>query len=121
MLAAIAARSIERAVIITGDTNPRVGRAPSSGQAPSDGAILARLLGAAGLADACAVVQSSVCDQHIDRILYRPDGDLTLQAIDWYVDERFRDADGDPLSDHPAIAMKFMWAGQPAPARLGAR
>jgi hypothetical protein len=113
LLATINSRSVGRAIIVSGDTNSRPGRAPGNDELPSDDEVLARLLSGAGLVDACKVVQANTCDEQIDRIMYRSGDGVILQAIDWYVDESFIDEEGHRLSDHPAIAVKFVWSQIP--------
>ena len=99
--------SFARAMIAAGDTNSRPGRAPANDELPSDGEILARLLSSAALVDACKVVQANTCDDQIDRIMYRSGESVTLQAIEWFVDQQFVNEEGNRLPDHPAIAVKF--------------
>lgn len=110
LLVTINTRSDGRAVIVAGDTNLLLGRGTDSEEIPSDDVTLARLLAGAGLVDACEILEAGDCSAQIDRILYRSSGGVTLDAIDWYVDERFVDEDGKRLSDHPAIAARFAWA-----------
>lgn len=99
--------SFTRAMIVAGDTNSRPGRVPDNDELPFDDEILARLLGGAGLVNACKVVQANTCDEQIDRIMYRSGESVTLQAIEWFVDQQFVDEEGNRLPDHPAIAVKF--------------
>lgn len=113
LLATINTRSVGRAVIIAGDTNIRVGRVPENDEIPSDDELLARLLEGAGVVDACEVVQVTTCAPHIDRVLYRSVAGVMLQAINWFVDQSFVDEEGNRLSDHPAIAVKFVWSQSP--------
>ncbi|TDJ64539.1 MAG: hypothetical protein E2O37_06575 [Proteobacteria bacterium] len=105
--------SFARAMIVAGDINSRPGRAPGNDEPPSDDEILARLLSGAGLVDACKVVQANTCDNQIDHMMYRSGDGVVLQAIDWHIDEDFIDEDGSPLSDHAAIAVKFVWSQTP--------
>ena len=103
-------RSFGCAIIVAADTNSRPGRAPDNDELSSDDEILARLLSGAGLVDACKAGQANTCDEQIDRIMYRSGDGVILQAIDWYVDESFIDEEGNQLSDHPALAVKFLWS-----------
>jgi len=95
VLDSLATRSAGRAVIFVGDTNLR----PSD---PPDAEQLARYA-EVGLRDACVELDCTEPD-HIDRIYVRDSDDLKLQVTDWANEPAFFDADGVPLSDHPAIS-----------------
>lgn len=107
LLDAIFTFSVGQAVIVAGDTNLRLDRTPQDDQLPTNVDIFERLLKGASLSDACTAVD---CDsEQIDRVLYRSSKDLELEAVDWTLDERFVNENGEPLSDHPAVAVKFTW------------
>ena len=94
-----------RALLLTGDLNLH---ADSAVDAPQ----LARLLDGSGLVDSCESLDCSN-PNHIDRLLTRDGGGMTLQATEWENDPRFFDADGVELSDHPAIRARFDWSWSP--------
>ena len=62
----------------------------------------------AGLTDSCAAVGCPE-DNHIDRILFRDSDSVGLTAESWTNEPGFVDGDGNPLSDHPAISVRFRW------------
>jgi hypothetical protein len=107
LLAALNGFSAGQAVIVAGDTNLWLDQPPPNDWLPTNAEILERLLEGAGLIDACAAVNCG--SEQIDRVLYRPAEDLELEAVDWTIDGRFVDAGGQPLSDHPAVAVRFFW------------
>lgn len=89
------------AVLFVGDLNLR----PSD---PPDAAWLERYA-EAGLRDACDEVGCPEPD-HIDHLLVRDGASLRLDVIAWSSEAQFVEADGDPLSDHPALAIEVGWA-----------
>ena len=98
--------SADRAVLLVGDLNLH--------DDPDDPQFvqLTRLLDGAQLDDSCDNVD---CDQpgRIERLLTRDGGGVTIESISWANDEQFYDADGDKLSDHPAISARFAWTFEP--------
>ena len=115
LLAVINDFSAGQAVIVAGDTNLWLSRFPQDDRLPTNADIFKRLLEGAGLTDACAAVNCG--REQIDRVLYRSGPDLQIDAIDWTIDGGFVDADGEPLSDHPAIAVQFDWKMKAAEVR----
>lgn len=92
--------SVGRAILFMGDTNLR----PSD---PPD-ALLLDVYAAAGLRDACTEVDCAEPD-HIDRFFLRDGDALSLSAVAWSNEPDFFDANGVPLSDHPAIHVTIGW------------
>jgi endonuclease/exonuclease/phosphatase family metal-dependent hydrolase len=91
----------ERAVVFMGDTNLR----PSD---PEDVDEL-ELYASAGLRDACTEVGCAEND-HIDRFLIRDAPGIALTVDSWSnEDADFRFPEGDPMSDHPPIAIALSW------------
>lgn len=88
-----------QAVIIGGDTN-------LSHRRPRDMATLERLL-QLGLTDSCRSL--SCGKERIDRILFRGNTHISLQATRYQVEEQRFSIDGVPLSDHQAISVTFRW------------
>lgn len=96
LVAGIAQRSGDRAVIVAGDFNLHV-------EDPADTGPLQTILDGAGLSDACDAVDCG--DQRIDRIMVRSGPDLQLEVLSWSIPEGFVDArTGEPLSDHLPVA-----------------
>lgn len=101
LLAAIEQQSAGRAIVVVGDTNMH----PDE---PQDAELLRRLREEAGLTDACDAASCGEPD-HIDRFLSRSADNLTLRAVHWARATEFEDAEGQPLSDHPALLTQFAW------------
>lgn len=94
--------SAGRAVIIGGDFNLHTEDEP-------DGSQYARLLAEAGLTDACTAV---ACPEphRIDKFAFRSNATITIQALSWTnVDALFRRGDGEKLSDHDPLTVRFAW------------
>ena len=65
------------------------------------------LLADTGLVDAC---RSLACGKEtVDRVLFRGSESLALEALAWEMPDEFVDADGDDLSDHDPVAVRFGW------------
>lgn len=98
MLGTISARSVDRAIIVAGDTN----------MDEEDEADFVTLLQGAGLTDACRELE---CDDEyrIDRIMFRSSAQVELRPTSWLVDLSFADANGEQLSDHEAVVVEFDW------------
>ena len=102
LLEAIGGHSSDRAVLVVGDTNMKAG--PSRDR---DKEQYERLLKGAGLGDSCAAIKCPELD-HIDRIMFRSSDRVKLTVQQWQVEKRFVDQKGRPLSDHPAISVRFL-------------
>lgn len=102
LLAAIASRSVGRALVVAGDFNMK----------RRDEATFARLLRRAGLSCAC---RASGCDEpyRIDKVLFRSAPNLRLTPRSIRFEEHFVDADGRRLSDHQALAVDLQWEYRP--------
>ena len=100
LAAFIKEHSAGQAVIVAGDTNLRR-------RSLDDEKTMQRFLDRTDLVDACH--QTECHHEQIDRVLYRSSPALTLTATSWQRDERFMDDEGQPFSDHPAIAVTIGW------------
>lgn len=100
------------AVIVAGDTNLE----PSNS---ADAQIGERFLQQTGLTDSCTVLHCNA--PGIDRVFFRSSDRLHLAAEDRHEDPRFIDDRGEPLSDHPALAVNLNWQLQPPRAALFAQ
>jgi hypothetical protein len=95
--------SVGRPVIVGGDFNLHTDAEPDATQ-------FQRLLAETGLQDVCATVG---CPQpgRIDKFLFRSSDTVTLAPLSWrFETDVFERADGEPLSDHDALAVRFGWA-----------
>ena len=98
----IQANSAGHPVIVGGDFNLHTNEEPDSTQ-------FNRLLSETGLVDVCAALG---CPQpgRIDKFLFRSSDDLTLTPLSWrFETDVFMRSDGEPLSDHDALAVRFGW------------
>ena len=98
--------SVGRAVIVGGDFNLHTDTEPDSTQ-------FERLLAETGLADVCATLG---CPEpgRIDKFLFRSNAALTLAPQSWrFETDVFMRDDGEPLSDHDALAVRFAWSINP--------
>ena len=99
LVAAIAANSADRAIIVAGDTN----------MDEEDEPTLQMLLAGADLRDACRELSCGQ-DGRIDRVMIRDGADVALTVANWRVDTSFVTDTGEDLSDHEAIAVDVHWA-----------
>jgi hypothetical protein len=94
------ARSRDHAVIVAGDTNLRT-------SVPGDAETLERFLAVTGLGDACH--RFGCGEERIDRVFFKSSRHVEIDVLGWWADRRFVDAQGSPLSDHPAIGVELGW------------
>jgi hypothetical protein len=91
-----------QAVIVGGDFNLHTDEEPDSSQ-------FQRLLAEAGLTDVCASLD---CPQpgRIDKFLFRGSDDIEIAATSWrFETDVFVSPDGEALSDHDPLAVRFVW------------
>jgi hypothetical protein len=101
LAAHISQHSQGRAVVVGGDTNLREGRDPG---------VWAGFLASTGLQDACQVVDCGADADVIDKIAVRSGDAVELEVLSHgFERERFQRADGAPLSDHDALAVRLRW------------
>jgi hypothetical protein len=93
----LTARSANSAVVVAGDTNLDTRDA-------ADRATLRAFRQATGLTDVCPET-----DCGLDRVLFKSSSTLDLTPTRFRTDQRFVDANGDDLSDHPAVAVSIAW------------
>jgi Endonuclease/Exonuclease/phosphatase family len=101
-----------RAVLLGGDTNLHTDPEHPDAEGTADTDIWQAFLEATGLTDGC---EAAGCDRTgaIDKIAYRsaPDGSLELTVTGYeFPEDRFVDAAGEALSDHPPLAAEFEWS-----------
>ena len=87
-------------VIVAGDTNLRTSMA-------GDEETLERFLAQTGLTDACR--RFGCGEERIDRVFFGSSQQVQLEVLGWWTDRRFVDAEGGPLSDHPAVGVEVGW------------
>jgi endonuclease/exonuclease/phosphatase family metal-dependent hydrolase len=102
LIAFIAEHSRDVAVIVAGDFNLHTTEEPAKSQ-------LARLLRSAELRDSCEQLDCSM-PGNIDKVLYRSSSQLRLAPHSWVRDtQEFVTTDGEPLSDHAPVSVRFSW------------
>jgi hypothetical protein len=93
-----------RAVIVGGDFNLHTDEEP-------DGGVFERFLAATDLTDVCEALDCGADADQIDKFVFRSGGGVEIDALDHRFErEKFRRADGEPLSDHDALAVRFSWS-----------
>ncbi len=98
----INAYSVGNALIVGGDFNLHTDSEPDSTQ-------FQRLLAETGLSDACAAL---ACPEpgRIDKFLFRSSAAIAITPLSWrFETDIFVDPQGDPLSDHDPLAVRFRW------------
>jgi endonuclease/exonuclease/phosphatase family metal-dependent hydrolase len=100
VLASVEGRSAGRAIVYTGDFNLH----PDDAE---DAEPLARY-DAAGLLRTCDLLGCAE-PNHIDQVRLRSSEALELEAVDWARVADMVDAQGEDLSDHPAIEVTIRW------------
>jgi len=106
------ARSRDHAVIVAGDTNLRT-------SLPGDAETLERFLAQTGLTDSCR--RFGCGEERIDRVFFGSSPQLNLDVLGWWTDRRFVDAEGGPLSDHPAVGVELGWQMNPGSTLVAGR
>jgi endonuclease/exonuclease/phosphatase family metal-dependent hydrolase len=95
-------RSSGKAVIVAGDTNLKISR-------PDDMVSLDLLLVETGLQDACRFLECG--NEIIDRIMFRSSDLVSLTPLSWELPSEFVDPEGNDLSDHLPVSVRFSWEG----------
>ncbi len=116
LAAFIETHSAGRAVIVGGDMNLHTDR-------PVDGDVWRAFLAATGLRDVCDVVDCGADADVIDKIAFRSDDAVELTPRSHVFErERFTRDDGEPLSDHDPLHVRFGYVArlEPAPTTTAA-
>ena len=109
----INSRSTGRPLIVGGDFNLHTD--PEQADDPDEAWDLESfriILEEAGLTDVC---EALACPEpgRIDKFLYRSSDELTIEPLAWnFETDVFVSADGEPLSDHDALAVTFGWTAR---------
>jgi hypothetical protein len=90
-------------VIVGGDFNLHTDEEP-------DATTFQTFLAATGLQDVCATLACPE-PERIDKFVFRSSPGLTITPLSWrFETDVFVRDDGEPLSDHDALAVRFAWA-----------
>lgn len=102
----IAEHSAGLPIVLGGDTNLKIDRPDRQ----TDAEVWRTFLDATGLTDVCEAVDCGEDDAVIDKFAFRSAGDVKLIAEDHTFERgRFTRGDGEPLSDHDPLAVRFRW------------
>lgn len=100
--------SAGNAIILGGDTNLNTGEPDRP-----DGKVWTDFLEATGIVDVCDAVHCGDDAGEIDKFVFRSGGGVRIIPQDHSFErETFQRADGEPLSDHDALAVTFRWVAQ---------
>lgn len=95
--------SAGHAVLVGGDFNLHTDEEP-------DATVYRTFLDATGLTDTCEVVDCGSDADRIDKFAFRSGGGIELTALTHSFErDKFQRSDGEPLSDHAALAVTFQW------------
>lgn len=109
LAAFITENSKGRAVIVGGDTNLHTDEEPENAQDVEDTKIWEEFLAATGLTDACTAADCPDTGR-IDKFAFRSGGGVDLGVAAYAVEtKRFQRDDGEQLSDHEAVSVRFGW------------
>jgi len=97
--------SAGRPVIVAGDFNLRWND-------PEDVDVLQMLLDEGGLTESCLALECG--DERIDKVFFASSDSLQFEALTWAVPTEFVSPDGEDLSDHKPVSVRFAWSGIPA-------
>ena len=104
--------SAGHAVILGGDTNLHTHSDHPDASGGADTEIWDDFLERTGLTDTCDALDCEETDS-IDKIAVRDGGGVTLTPTSHeFPRERFRDADGEDLSDHPPLVVEIEWVAE---------
>lgn len=111
LAAFVESHSAGRAIILAGDTNLHTDTTPDPDHPEGNGdlAIWEQFLERTGLTDVCGPLACTDADK-IDKAAFRDGDGVRFEPIsrEWATDEFVRD-DGEPLSDHPPLVVRFSW------------
>lgn len=105
----IVAHSAGRAIIVGGDTNLHTIRDEI------DTDVWAAFVQSTDLVDVCDAVDCGEDAGEIDKFAFRSSADVEIRPLTHSFErERFTRDDGEPMSDHDALAVTFAWSSPPA-------
>lgn len=108
--------SVGRAVILAGDTNLHTDGTHPDASGSADRDIWDAFQATTGLQDVCDVVACGADADEIDKVAFRSGGGVTLSPTSHRFErDVFVRGDGEPLSDHDALAVDFAWTGTVLP------
>jgi Endonuclease/Exonuclease/phosphatase family len=103
--------SVGNAIIIGGDTNLHTELGSDDAARREDARVWAELLQRTDLTDVCDALDCAE-PTRIDKFAFRSGGGVTLEPKLWQFEaKQFRDASGEPLSDHEPLLVRWRWSG----------
>ena len=109
LAAYIEANSAGNAVILGGDTNLHTDPESDDPDDREDARVWEAFLARTGLIDVCDALDCTEPDR-IDKFAFRGEGGIDIEPLTWIFEvDKFRDAAGEPLSDHDALAVSWRW------------
>jgi hypothetical protein len=119
LTAYIQEHSAGHAIILGGDTNLHSDPGSDDPLDREDARVWETFLARSGLVDVCDALG---CDDstRIDKFAFASGGGIDLEPLTMEFEvERFRDADGEPLSDHDPLAVRWRWSASRSGAGRG--
>ena len=101
------------AIILGGDGNLHTDAGSEDPLDREDARLWKTFLKRCSLVDVCDAL---ACEgpSRIDKFAFRSGGGIGLEPLSWKFEvEKFRDAGGEPLSDHDALAVQWRWSATP--------
>jgi hypothetical protein len=101
------------AIILGGDSNLHTDAGSEDPLDREDARLWKTFLKRCSLVDVCDAL---ACEgpSRIDKFAFRSGGGIGLEPLSWKFEvEKFRDAGGEPLSDHDALAVQWRWSATP--------
>lgn len=103
-------QSAGHAVILGGDMNLHTAPDSDDPLEREDARVWQTFLERTGLVDVCAALACAE-PARIDKFAFRSDAGIDLEPLSWTFEvEKFRDLQGEPLSDHDALAVRWRWS-----------
>jgi hypothetical protein len=100
--------SAGNAIIFGGDMNLHTD--PADADHPDDYGVWQAFLESTGLIDVCDAL-SCPEPERIDKFAYRNGGGVELEPLLWQFEaEKFIDPEGEPLSDHEPLLVRWRWS-----------
>ncbi len=115
LAAYIEERSMGHAIILGGDANLHTDPASEDPLRRDDARLWERFLARIGLVDVCDALG---CEDstRIDKFAFRGSDHLKFEPLSWKFEvDAFLDAEGEPLSDHDALAVRWRWTATAGP------
>ena len=110
-------RSAGRAIILGGDTNLHTDPDSDDPLDREEARLWETFLQRTGLVDVCTALDCQDATR-IDKFAFRSGGGIEIEPLTWtFEGEMFRNAHGEPLSDHDPLAVRWRWsaAARPVP------